>query len=144
MTLVGALDPGGYFTLDAIVIPDQPGPLQLVVTVDYTDDFNQPQVITQTLNVEVMEGGPVVGPGEGPGGSGEGGPPPEPETFLQKAWRFILGLIGLDSGQPNPGGGQVPPPGEGATAPGCPAAKRMETAIMRLIERLQREVSIHV
>ena len=113
MTLVGALDPGGYFTLDAIVIPDQPGPLQLVVTVDYTDDFNQPQVITQTLNVEVMEGGPVVGHGgEGPGVPGDGGPPSAPETFLQKVWRFILGLLGLDSGLPNAGGVQVPPPSE--------------------------------
>jgi hypothetical protein len=116
VTLVGALDPGGFFTLDAIVIPAQPGPLDLIVSVDYTDDFNQPQTISQTLSVEVMEGGgPIIEPGgEGPG---EGGFPVEPtpttETFWQKVLRFFLGLIGLDSGQPASGGGEgIPPPGE--------------------------------
>src|SRR3990172_9344499 len=103
VALVGNLDIGFPFTLDAICIPDQPGPLELTLTVDYTDDFNQAQTITKTLTVEVMEGGGrVVGP-EGPGGSegpgvpGEGGTPSAPETLWQKVLRFFLGLIGLDS-----------------------------------------------
>jgi hypothetical protein len=117
VTLVGNLDIGFPFTLDATVIPDQSGPIELIVTVDYTDDFNQPQTITKTLTVEVMEGGGLaVGPGgeepggpEGPGLPGEGGLPPAPETFLQKVWRFVLGLLGLDSGQPS---GSTQPPSE--------------------------------
>jgi hypothetical protein len=53
--LVGTLDVGMYFTLDATVIPSGSGPLELLVTIDYTDDFNQSQVITQTLTVDVQE-----------------------------------------------------------------------------------------
>ncbi|MGH2523462.1 MAG: COG1361 S-layer family protein, partial [Anaerolineales bacterium] len=116
--LIGNLDIGFPFTLDAIVTPDQPGPLDLLVTVDYTDDFNQQQQITQTLTVEVLEGGPVVGPGEepgGPGGEGPVEPPPAPETFWQRVLRFLRGLFGLDSGQPEPvvpGPDGIPQPGE--------------------------------
>lgn len=119
VALVGNLDIGFPFTLDAIVIPDQPGSLELTVNVDYTDDFNQPQTITKTLTVEVLESGPVIDPGEEPGLPG--GPPPEPQTFLQKLWRFFLGLIGLDSGPP--GGGSVPPPGEVPPPEGLPLPK---------------------
>lgn len=105
--LVGTLDPGGYFTLDAIYIPDLPGSTDLTVSIDYTNDFNQSQIITQTLTVDIMEQ-PIIEP---PLDGGQtGGPdvvPPAPETFLQKVWRFIRGLIGLDSapgssGSPNP------------------------------------------
>jgi hypothetical protein len=99
--LVGTLDPGGYFTLDATYIPALPGATDLVVTIDYTNDFNQLQVITKTLSVDVEEQ-PII---ESPtGGSQNGGTDvisPTPETFLQKVWRFILGLIGLDSGLSN-------------------------------------------
>jgi hypothetical protein len=112
-TLVGPLDPGGYFPLDATFIPSKSGPMQISVAVTYTDDFNQPQVITRTLDVEVQEGGPMVPEGM-PGGTpgayvpgmdkgGQGGAviePLAPETFWQKALRFIKGLIGLDSAPP--------------------------------------------
>lgn len=115
--LVGALDIGGYYTLDATVIPDQPGPLDLLVTIDYTDDFNQSQVVTRTITIDVQEmiiEEPI--PGEG-GMDGEPIPPVmEPETFWQKAWRFIRGLIGLDSGVQQPSPGEFPPgdiPSEG-------------------------------
>jgi hypothetical protein len=95
-SLIGSLDAGGYFTLDAMVIPEQSGPLSLDVTIDYTDDFNQQRTITRTLEIEVMEGmeEPIVEPGiEG----GEGMPRPSPETTWQKIWRFVLGIFGLDS-----------------------------------------------
>ena len=99
--LIGALDPGGTFPLDATVIPDQPGPLELTVTLDYTDDFNQPQKITAVLTVEVLDsgipGGEIPGEGEIPGGEV---PAPAPESFWDTVVRFVRGLLGLDSGQP--------------------------------------------
>jgi hypothetical protein len=117
--LIGNLDVGGYFTLDANAIPSQPGPLELTVTVDYVDDFNQPQVITKTLTVEVLDA-PVVEPGfpNGQGGGGFEPTPAEPESLWQKILRFISGLLGFDSGTADSGGGeQLPPPGEGVPVP---------------------------
>lgn len=102
-TLVGALDTGGYFTYDALITPDQPGPLNLTVTIDYTDDFNQARSITKTLTLDVMEAPtePTLDPNlpPDPNAGGDGGALPE-ETFWQKAWRFILGIFGLDSAAP--------------------------------------------
>ncbi len=114
--LIGRLDPGGFYTTDAILIPMEPGQAEVQVTVKYTDDFNQPQTLTQTLTVDVMEA-PDMGPG-GPGGPGDPGfePPmePEPEGFFKRIWRAIRGLLGLDSGQstPNQPGEFMPPEGE--------------------------------
>jgi len=109
-SLVGSLDAGGYFTLDAMVIPEKSGSLALDITIDYTDDFNQARTIQRTLQIDVVEGfeEPVVDPGAG----GEVFPTPVEETLLQKAWRFILGLFGLDSAPPsNNDPGIVPGPG---------------------------------
>ena len=116
--LIGNLDPGGYFPLDATIIPSAPGPLDLNITVEYTDDFNQQQRIDQVITIQVLESAP--GP-EGPGGPtapgdsvspGEPGniPVQPPETFWQKMWRFILGLLGLDSGQSTSSGGEISVP----------------------------------
>jgi hypothetical protein len=100
--LIGTLEAGGFFPLDATIIPYQSGTLDLVVTVQYTDDFNQPAEITRTLSVEVVES-PAMEPGmETPGGvigPGEYQPPPV-ETLWQKILRFLRGLIGLDSSPP--------------------------------------------
>ena len=69
------------------------------------DDFNQPQTITQTLTVQIEEAPPeIIGEPDMPIE-----PMPEPETFLQKVWRFVRGLLGLDSGRRTPG--DVMPPG---------------------------------
>jgi hypothetical protein len=102
--LVGNLDAGNYFTLDANAIPAQPGPLELTVTVDYVDDFNQPQTITKTLMVEVID---IPTPPPSPGG-GDGGFPPlaEPEGPMQIVIRFISGFLGFDSGPSNTAAGQ--------------------------------------
>jgi hypothetical protein len=113
-SLVGTLDTGGYFTLDAMVIPEQSGTMTLDITIDYTDDFNQPRTLTRSLQIEVMEGfeEPIIEPGvEGGGGGGEGFPLPQEENTLQKVWRFILGLLGLDSAPSNNDPGIVPGPG---------------------------------
>ena len=108
--LVGSLDPGGYFTLDSTVTPDAAGTLELTITIDYTDDFNQPRTITKTMSVEVMDAG--FQPTPEPGTSGDGSViPPSSDTFWQKIWRFILGLFGLDSGNSSgtqPGGSTGP------------------------------------
>ncbi|HXF85523.1 MAG TPA: IPT/TIG domain-containing protein [Anaerolineales bacterium] len=108
-SLVGALDAGGYFTLDSMLIPERSGTIALNITIDYTDDFNQPRTITRTLEVEVMEGfieTPIDPSLEGGGEL----PPPSEENFWQKVWRFILGLLGLDSAPPSDGNpGEVPP-----------------------------------
>jgi hypothetical protein len=101
--LVGSLEPGGYFTLDASLIPDTPGPLDLIITVDYTDDFNQARKIEQKLTLDVQEMIIPEEPLEPYPGQGEGEIPIEqPETFWQKVLRFLLGLLGLDSSRPQP------------------------------------------
>ncbi len=130
---VGALEPGGFFPLDAVLIPSMPGPLDLQLRVDYVDDFNQPQVITDTITLEVMDAPvfeePEVQPEGGLGPDGSELPPEEtaqPETFAQKVWRFILGLLGLSSAPPQPeqpafeapAGGEEMPPIEPAPLPG--------------------------
>jgi hypothetical protein len=112
--LVGSLESGGYFTLDATVYPDQPGPLDLLVTVDYTDDFNQSRIISRTLTIEVMDA-PIIEPpiDESPGEGEPGGEPiQESETIWQSLWRFILGMLGLDSSRPTAGDGLPGPEGD--------------------------------
>jgi hypothetical protein len=111
--LVGSIDTGGYYTMDAMLTPEKSGKVTLNVTIEYTDDFNAPRTITDTLEVEVAEGmpeGAVTDPSLGGSGGGGGGEAPVviQETTMQKAWRFILGLLGLDSAAPS-GGEQVPP-----------------------------------
>jgi hypothetical protein len=126
-TLVGAIDQGGYFTFDASLIPDAPGPIEMTVTVSYTDDFNEERQLQGTLAVTVEESmmGPEGDPsmnGAGGGGGGGGMEPiaePAAESLAHKAWRFILGLFGLDSGSNGGSGG--PMPAEGVPSEGVPA-----------------------
>ena len=112
-SLVGSLDAGGYFTLDSVITPEQSGKLDLDITIDYTDDFNQPRTIKKTLEIEVMEGiieptpDPSLGGGGGGGGEVVGGL--TEETTLQKVWRFVLGLFGLDSAPPSNGNPGISP-----------------------------------
>jgi hypothetical protein len=95
--LVGSLDPGGYFTLDSMFTPDAAGTLELMITIDYTDDFNEPRTITKTLTVDVIDASAMPTPDSSmPSGDTNG--TPVSETFMHKLWRFILGLLGLDSG----------------------------------------------
>lgn len=106
-SLVGTLDAGGYFPLDVMVIPNEPGEIELTIVINYTDDFNQARVIEKTLPVTVAEAPPMdMGPTTGEPGS-EGGMPTDAgsmgeETFWQKVVRFFKGLLGLDSGTPQP------------------------------------------
>lgn len=109
---VGALEPGGFFPLDALIIPFEAGPLELLLSVNYTDDFNQPAVITQTLSVDVMEEIPMepIDPGAIPGDGIEGEFPDEgnsggEESLLDRFLRFLRGLFGLGS---DPAGDEQP------------------------------------
>ncbi len=112
---VGALEPGGFFPLDAFITPFEPGPLDLQLSVTYTDDFNRPAIITDTLTIEVLDAIPVEpGPELGPDGLpidpgvpvDDGGATTE-ESLGQRIWRFIRGLFGLGSDTPA-GGEQAP------------------------------------
>jgi len=98
--LVGSLDPGGYFTLDAMLTPNGPGPIDLTVTIEYTDDFNQARTISQTLTLDVTDIAMEPTPDMSISGGGKN-VSTAPESFWHKAWRFILGLFGLDSGAPS-------------------------------------------
>lgn len=94
-TFVGNLDPGGSWTLDAIAMASQAGITDVIVNIQYIDDLNQTQVISDVLTIDVMDMPPDIGP-DGPFGPGEM-PEPTEETLTQKIWRFIRGLLGLGS-----------------------------------------------
>jgi hypothetical protein len=114
ISLVGALDPGGYYTLDTEIIPQQEGPLDVVVTINYTDDFNQPRFITNTLSIDVLPAPEFTEGLEGQNGSGLPTDIPVEqalETFWSKLGRFFKGLFGLGSGKDQnivPGGETAP------------------------------------
>lgn len=105
--LVGSLDPGGYFTFDSTIFPDVAGPMQLKVTIDYTDDFNQARVVEKTLEISVEE--MIIDPSVDPSLGGGSEVVVEPETFLQKVWRFLWGIFGLDSSSNSSEGGLTEP-----------------------------------
>jgi hypothetical protein len=127
--LVGSLDAGGYYTIDAMFTPEQSGTQSLEVTIEYVDDFNQARKLTKSLEIEVQEG--FIEPTPDPSMSGGGGmevPVETEESILHKIFRFLKGLFGLDSSWPvwqTPGGGggepqfeettpiMVPPVGKG-------------------------------
>jgi len=100
--LIGALDAGFNFTIDSTFIPDTVGTYPLKIVIEYTDDFNQERTIEKTLEVEVLEGfdETPLDPSMEEGGGQETFAPVLEENFLQKTWRFILGLLGLDSAPP--------------------------------------------
>ena len=79
---------------------------------DYTDDFNQARTITEDILLEVMEMPVEVMPDPSQeGGGAEGGgfePSAVEESFIRKAWRFVLGLLGLDSAAPTDSQPTVP------------------------------------
>ena len=99
-TFVGPLESGGYFTLDAMLTPEMSGQVEVLVSIEYSDDFNQSRTITETLTINVIEMpvDPVIDPSS-PDLNGDI-PLESNETFWQKVWRFILGLFGLDSAAP--------------------------------------------
>lgn len=116
ISLVGPLDPGGSYTLDVNFTPDKEGPMDVEVTIDYTDDFNQPRTIDQKVHVEVQPAVEMTpgDPNMDGNSQGKDGMPADqqPETFWQKVGRFFKGLFGLDSGT-----GATPTPAATESAP---------------------------
>ncbi len=112
VSLVGSLDPGGYYTLDANIIPMNEGPLDVKVVINYTDDFNQPRTVEQKITINVIAAPEIPTPELGPDGQPIVDVPVDvaPETFWQKIGRFFKGLFGLDSSNPtnNGGGSDIP------------------------------------
>lgn len=120
--LVGALDPGGYFTLDANLMPYSAGPLDLQISINYMDDFNQTRTITQTLTVDVQEMEmPTPDPGFDPNAPIE--PPVTEETLWQKIVRFFKGLLGLGSQAPQPDTWVEPQPEDAPVPAPMPGGK---------------------
>ena len=88
---LGPLDGGTSGSLEATAVAQEGGTAEVVVTVHYLDDFDQPQVVTQTLTVEVEE------PPEAPPGAEQADQEQEEEGFWDKVLRFLRGLLGLGS-----------------------------------------------
>ncbi|MFQ6101333.1 MAG: IPT/TIG domain-containing protein [Anaerolineae bacterium] len=88
---LGPLDGGTSGSLEATAVAHEGGMAEVVVSVHYLDDFEQPQVMTQTLTVEVEES-PETPPGAEQVSEGE-----EEAGFWEKVLRFLRGLLGLGS-----------------------------------------------
>jgi hypothetical protein len=87
---IGVLDGGTAGTLDAEITPQAGGSLPVLVSVHYLDDFNQPQVLTQTLTVQVEE--PAA-----PETPEENATETEAESLGDWILKIVRGLFGLGS-----------------------------------------------
>lgn len=87
---IGALDAGTSGSIDARVVPEQSGKISVVVSVDYLDDFNQPQTVSQTLGLDVEQPAPTP---QSPGG----GESEAPAGLWSRIVRILRGLFGLGS-----------------------------------------------
>ena len=100
-TFIGQLEAGGQFPLDAQLTPNEAGTLEFTARLHYLDDFNRPQVISQTFSIEV-EALPETPPIDPSQPNGPITPTPTEESLGDQVLRLILGLLGLDSGRPQP------------------------------------------
>ncbi len=102
-TYLGPLRNDDDTIVTATVIAQAPGPMTITVTLNYTDDLNQPQAIVETYTIEALEAPnidfeqptPDFGfpPPDFGGGQGET-PAADSEDLLG---RLLLGLLGLGS-----------------------------------------------
>lgn len=93
---IGLLDGGTAGSLDAQATAERGGSLPLLVTVNYLDDFNQPQQFTGTLSLDVIEPEPTpvtTGGEQQPDGEQE-----EP-GFFQGVINVLRALFGLGGGE---------------------------------------------
>ena len=116
-SLVGNLDPGGYFTLDAMYTPFMEGKTKINITINYTDDFNQLRTYESSMEIEVQ---PAMVMPEEPTQTNPEMPTEseEPTGFFAKIWNAIKGFLGIGtSSEPVPpsvpsGGEETFPSGE--------------------------------
>jgi hypothetical protein len=87
---LGPLDGGTSGSLEAMAVAQEGGMAGVLVTVRYLDDFDQSQVVTRTLTVEVAEPEPIAP-------ESELSPEEQEESPWDKVLRFIRGLFGLGS-----------------------------------------------
>ena len=117
-SLVGNLDPGGYYTLDAMYTPFIEGKTKINITINYTDDFNQLRTYESSMEIEVQPAmaipeEPIPGTPEMPT------EPEQPTGFFAKIWNAIKGFLGIGTssesapeGVPSGGEETMPPGGE--------------------------------
>jgi hypothetical protein len=74
-----------------VAVAREGGINELLVSVHYLDDFEQPQVVTETLTVEVEQPVEVAPQAE------EVAEEEREETLWDKILRFLRGLFGLGS-----------------------------------------------
>ena len=87
---LGPLDGGTSGSLEAMATARQGGTAEVVVSVHYLDDFEQPQVVTKTLTIPVEE------PATAPAGAAENAQE-QGGGFWDKVLRALRGLLGLGS-----------------------------------------------
>lgn len=93
-SLVGNLDPGGYFTLDVMYTPVVEGTAKINVTINYTDDFNQLRTYETSMDIEVQPA--MVIPEESTQTNPEMPTEPQkPVGFWAKIWNAIKGFLGI-------------------------------------------------
>ena len=104
-SLVGNLDPGGFFTLDAMYTPFMEGKAKINITINYTDDFNQLRMYESSIDIDVQ---PAIVMPEEPTQTNPEMPtePIEPTGFFAKIWNAIKGFLGIGtSTEPTPESG---------------------------------------
>jgi hypothetical protein len=89
---LGPLDGGTSGSIDAVAVASEGGTNDLLVTVHYLDEFDQSQVVTETLTVEVEE--PVE---ELPEDEESPDEEEQKETFWDGVLRVLRALLGLGS-----------------------------------------------
>ena len=98
---VGSIEAGGYFTQDFNIIPEQSGDLQINLVLTYIDDFKQEQQIEKIIEVSIESPSePQIEktPSENSQNTQTEQENTKRSNFLTILWRFLLGLLGLDSG----------------------------------------------
>lgn len=87
---VGPLDGGTSASLEATAVAQEGGTAEVVVSLHYLDDFDRPQVVTETLTVEVEERVMPTPEADAVGPEQEAG-------LLGRVWAVIRTLLGLGS-----------------------------------------------